>query len=375
MTNILGPEVSIVDLVDHGIIEAQEKERVEALAGKRGYYPLRPSASGHCKRQLALELEEYEGIRYHNKPELKPNIVRLFALGHSVERVVIDTLIKNSGLQIKYRQQVVDLFKLETGELIEGSIDLVLMGKNFKCVADVKSKKMNWSAGFKTSWDELLDNFSHFQSLEKLSDTGFYADDLSALIDELDGDWMVDNLLQLNLYANSSFCKDRDINCCSLIYYAKNTSDMFELRFKPSVEVFKRIERKYNEVSKAVKEGKVDQMECEFPIGTIRHAYCSCHKMRSYLPEDAAQYYFGTLPPKKWPTDSNRFKKKTALEAAYQAYLEGERGQEAKEKAEQEIVQILLDEKKQKVRFSDQAIYEARFLKTKNRFELRRSKL
>jgi len=373
--NILGPEVSFVDLVDHGILEKQKKDREEFLKGKKSYFPLRPSSAGHCSRKLALELEEYLGIRYHNKPELKPNIVRLFELGHSVERAVIDTLIKNSGFDIRYRQQVVDMFRLETGELIEGSIDLVLMKGPYKCVADVKSKKMNWSAGFKSSWDELLDDFSSFESLCKISDTGYYADDLQFLIDELDNDYMIDNLYQLNLYANTKFCKDRDINFCSLIYYAKNTSEMFELRFRPSEEIFKQTERKYNEVAKIVKEGKVDEMECEFPIGTMRHSFCDCHKMRPYLPDDPSTYYFGTLPPKKWPTDSNRLKKFQDIEKSYNAFKSLQKEAVQLEKEEQKIIQILLDEKKQKVRFADGAIYEAKFLKTKNKFELRRAKL
>lgn len=371
---LLGPEVSFVDLIDDGIAAEQQKQSDDRKDGIKSF-PLRPSSAGHCSRKLALELEEFRGIRFHNKPLLQPNIVRLFALGHKVEDAVINNLVKYSGFDIRYRQQVVDMFRLETGELIEGSIDLVLMKGQYRAVADVKSKKDKWSAGFKSGWDDLLDNFNHFESLIQISETGYYADDLSALIEELDNDFMTDNLYQLNLYANTQFCRERNINFCSLLYYSKNDSRMFELRFRPSEEVFKQTERKYNEVAKAVKEGKVDQMECEFPIGTMRHSYCDCHKMRPYLPDDPSTYYFSSLPPKKWPTDSNRFKKKDELESTYNTYKAGLKEVEKKEKAEEKIIQILLDEKKQKVRFSDGAIYEAKYLKTKDKFELRRSKL
>ena len=372
--NLLGPEVSFVDLIDDGIAAEQQKQSDDRKDGIKSF-PLRPSSAGHCSRKLALELEEFRGIRFHNKPLLQPNIVRLFALGHKVEDAVINSLVKYSGLDIRYRQQVVDMFRLETGELIEGSIDLVLMRGPYKCVADVKSKKDKWSAGFKSGWDELQDNFSNFLSLVRISDTGFYADDLEALIEELDNDFMTDNLYQLNLYANTQFCKERDINFCSLLYYSKNDSRMFELRFRPSEKVFLSTKEKYNAIARAVKEGTVDQMECEFPIGTMRHSFCDCHKMKPYLPDDPSSYYFGTLPPKKWPTDSNRFKDGPKLEGMYSAYKKLAKEADAFQKVEQDIIQVLLDEKKPKVRFSDGSIYEAKFLKTKDKFELRRSKL
>lgn len=371
---ILGPEVSFIDLIDHGIAEEQN---TQAEARKDGIksFPLRPSSAGHCSRKLALELEEYRGIRFHNKPLLEPHIVRLFALGHKVEDAVINSLVRYSGFDIRYRQQVVDMFRLETGELIEGSIDLVLMKGQYKAVADVKSKKDKWSAGFKSGWDELQDNFTNFSSLVQISDTGFYADDLQMLIDELDNDFMTDNLYQLNLYANTQFCKERGINFCSLLYYSKNDSRMFELRFRPSEEVFLNTQKKYNAIARAVRDRTVDEMECEFPIGTMRHSFCDCHKMKPYLPDDPTSYFFASLPPKKWPTDSNRFKNKSELEKQYDIYKAGLKEVEKKEKAEEKIIQILLDEKKQKVRFSDGSIYEAKFLKTKDKFELRRSKL
>lgn len=372
--NILGPEVSFVDLIDDGIATEQQKQSDDRKDGIKSF-PLRPSSAGHCSRKLALELEEFRGIRFHNKPLLQPNIVRLFALGHKVEDAVINSLVKYSGFDIRYRQQVVDMFRLETGELIEGSIDLVLMKGQYKAVADVKSKKDKWSAGFKSGWDELQEDFKTFESLVPISDTGYYADDLQHLIDELDYDFMTDNLYQLNLYANTSFCKERGIDFCSLLYYSKNDSRMFELRFRPSESVFKETERKYNEVARIVKEGNVDKMECEFPIGTMRHSFCDCHKMRPYLPDDPSTYYFGTLPPKKWPTDSNRLKKFQDIEKSYSAFKSLQKEAAQLEKEEQKIIQILLDEKKQKVRFADGAIYEAKFLKTKNKFELRRAKL
>ena len=374
MSRLLGPEVSFVDLIDHGIMEQQEKENADRVNGIKSF-PLRPSSAGHCSRKLALELEEYKGIRFHNKPILPANVVRLFALGHKVEDAVINSLVRHSGFDIRYRQQVVDMFRLETGELIEGSIDLVLMSKEYKCVADVKSKKDKWSQGFKSGWDELLDNLTHFSTVEKISDTGFYVDNLSEFLDELGHDFMADNFYQLNLYANTQFCKERNINFASLLYYSKNTSDMFEVRFRPCEKTFKETERKYNNVAKIVQEGKVDSMECEFPIGTMRHAFCDCHKLRPYLPEDPTTFYFATLPPKKWPTDSYKFKAAKDLETFYKAYKQGLEEVEAFEKAEQAIVQILTNEKKQKVRFKDGAIYEAKYLKTKDKFELRRSKL
>lgn len=369
-----GPDVGFPDLIDHEITLKQQIDIEKRLTGKIKYHPLRPSAAGHCSRKLALELEEYRGIAFHKKPILQPNIIRLFDLGHRVESSVINNLLMIGGFEVRYRQQVVSLFNLPSGDLIEGSIDLVLWSDMYKCIADVKSKKDKWSAGFKSGWDELLAKFSKFDSLEKITDCAFYADDLQALIDELDGDFMTDNLLQLNLYANSEFIRQRGIDVATLIYYNKNDSRLFELRFNPSQEVFNETKRKFEAVDKAVTERKVDTLYCDFPLGTLRHSVCDCHKIKSYLTDDPSRLYFDTLPPKSWPREVSRLKSGKKLSGLYNTFVQAKKDSQKAEKAEQAIIEVMQSERIQKVKFEDGTAYEAKFLKTLNKFQLRITK-
>lgn len=378
---VLGPSVGYTDLLDYCITEKLQKERDEQLKGEVKYHPLRPSAAGQCSRLLALNLNEYRGIKtYPNKPLIEPNIQRLFDLGHAIERETLRhfQLVKN--IQQRYKQQVLTFFEIKSedgkrSELIEGSCDFVFYSPDYRAIGDVKSKKDGFSVAFKTKWDEELSKFSQMPSLVQISENSFYADDLVAFIDELNGDWLVDNLLQLNLYATNPFMVERGVDHAFLYRLNKNDSRHMEIRFKPSKEVASYVEEKFKRVSLAVDRGEVDQMHCEWSIGTSRHAFCDCHKISPYTEHDPLRAFYKSLPPKAWPKDTSKLPEGEELEKHYETYKASEKEIKKREKAEQKILEIATKSKIAKIRFSDDQVYSVKFLKTpKEHFELRKDK-
>lgn len=379
MTEILGPECGFTDLLDYEINEKLKAEQLAKKEGKVRYHPLRPSSAGHCSRKLALELMEYRGKAFYNKPLIEPHIYRLFELGHLVEYASLRTLQLIKVVEQKYKQQSVTLFQLDRGkgfekELIEGSCDFVLYSSKYRCIGDVKSKKDGFSSYRSTKWDEELDKFSKFSSLTKLSPTAFYANDLTAFIEELGDDFLVDNLLQLNLYGCSSFMQERGIDWAFLYRYNKNDSRHMEIRFRLSKGEFKNVEAKFNKVAKAVDSDNLPE-SCDFSLGTIRHAFCDCHKMLPYSETDPVRAFFKNLPSKVWPKDAGTLKANIALLESYARYQIGILAEKATAKAEAEIIEILTQAKISKVKFEDGEIFEVKLLKSpREHFELRRSK-
>lgn len=377
---ILGPDVGFTDILDYEITNKLKAEAENRKAGKIKYHPLRPSSAGHCERKLALELMEYRGKAYYNKPLIEPNIDRLFSLGHSVEYSALRFFELIKIVEQRYKQQSLTLFTLDRGEnfeqeIIEGSCDFVLWSKQWKAIGDVKSKKDGWSSFYKSKWDEEFEKLKALPSVTQISDTAVYADDLDAFIEDLNGDWLVDNLLQLNLYANSTFMKERGVTFAFLYRYNKNDSRHMEVRFKPSERVAKYVEEKFNKIARIVDKGDVSNLVCQFNIGSMRHAFCDCHKMLPYSETDPLKSFFATLPKKVWAKDSSSLKYAGELNKAYLQYSKGKEGEKNAQKAEEKIIKILTEQKVSKVQFDDGLIYEVKLLKTpKEHFELRRSK-
>ncbi len=378
---LLGPDVGITDLLDYEITEKLKAEQEERKGGKIKYHPLRPSSAGHCSRKLALELMEYRGKAFYGKPLLEPSVYRLFELGHSVEFAALRSFQLVKIFEQKYKQQSMSIFELERGapglekEIMEGSCDFVLFSKKWRCIGDVKSKKDGFSSYVRTKWDEELEKFSGFKSLTKISSTAFYATNLSNLIAELGDDWLVDNLLQLNLYAMSPFMREREIDFAFLYRYNKNDSRHMELRFRPSGEVFDLVEAKFNRINKAVDTDQLPEA-CEFPIGSIRHAYCDCHLMLPYAATDPVRAFYQTCGSKVWPKDAKDLRRASELKSLYKGFKGCENYLKKREKAEAKIIEICTEEKISKVKFEDGHIYQIKLLKSpREHFELRRTKL
>lgn len=369
---ILGPPTGYTDLLDLGLVE-----KIKHEAANRGF-PLRPSAAGSCGRKLAYELMEHTGKASYPQEPMEPNTHRLLALGHSVEYSALRNFEVLLGFKQRYKQQVVSLFTLPAaGELparlVEGSMDVVLWSEQHKCVLDVKSAKDGFNVAYKTRWDETLAKYARFRSLTQLSETAFYADDLEALLVELDGDFLSDNLLQLNLYACSDFLVERGIDHAVIYKYGKNDSRHYEIRFRPSKKVMEATREKFERVYKTVGEtGSPEGVKKDSTLGSMRCAFCPYAKQ--CWNENTLKAWFGNMPKKDWPKDASYISKD--MPALFQLYEQAASADAIRAKYERDILTVLVDKQITKVRLSNGNIYECKHYKSPQpHFALKRSKI
>ena len=371
---ILGPEVSYCDLLDHEIVEKMKSDQ------KSRGFPLRPSAAGYCAKRLAFDLNEHLGFATYPKEEMKPELYRLLNLGHSVEYSALKNLELLPGFSLRYKQQMVSMFRLDpapgetVGRLIEGSMDAVLWSDQYKALIDIKSAKDGFSMAYKTRWDETLDKFNQMKSLVRIGEgNGWYADDVEAFITELNGDFLVDNLVQLNLYACSDFLRERGIDHAVVYKYGKNDSRHYEIRFRPSMALFEKTRQKFNAVYKAITSGAgPETIKCESYLGSFRCAYCP-YKSQCHPGSDPTKAWYANFPKKKWPVDLDADSELGALFEQYEGAALVSKEQEV---LETKICSLLADEEINKIKLANGHIYEVKLLKTpRPHFELRRSKL
>jgi hypothetical protein len=375
---LIGPPVGYTDMLDISIHD-------HLRSGARSkYFPLRPSSAGACARKLAYDLMAFHGYAEYPTEHMTPEVYRLLELGSSVEFSLLKVLRTVAPhVEQKYKQQVVELFRLEpvTGEamgrLIEGSIDAALVSEKWKCVMDVKSFKDGFSAAYQTRMDETLAKFGKMASLAQISDTAYWAANLDALVEELRGDFLTDNLKQVNCYLCSDFMKSRGFNHGVVWKYNKNDSRHYEIRFAPSQTQFDAVRDKFNRVNQAVAKKDPDAVKRDAVLGSMRCAFCPYQK--ECWQEDAKKAWFRTFPPKKWPIDVAKLRlkpaEKAALEKAFAQFEAAGEAADAAAHAESAIIGTLAELEIAKVRLASGAVYEVKHLKSpRPHFELRRSK-
>lgn len=275
-STVLGPPVGYVDLLNE-----ETKEYIKKNAGKFQKSPLRPSASGKCARELYYELMEFSGKASYPKELMGPDVHRLLNLGHSVEYHVIKQFeLLKSLFEIRYKQQVLSFQYLKAennpglSQWLEGSLDLVFWSEKYKCVADVKSKK-DRSYGRMTAWEKMSGQLEHMESIEKIGDNSYWADNLEAFLLELNDPFFEANFKQLNLYACSDFLRERGIDHGAILQYNKNTSQLREVRFRPSLELYRKTIQKFQDVLTAVDTGNPELAPQEYAKGTFKCNYCA----------------------------------------------------------------------------------------------------
>lgn len=369
--NFLGPEVGYTDLLDLAI-----SEKLKAEAEGPGYNPIRPSGAGYCARKLGYALNEYRGNAKYPKELKSPATFRLLELGHAVEYAALKHFQLLKIIQVKFKQQTLLFEPVKRGENIEneilmGSCDFVLWSQKYKAVGDVKSRKDNFSAAYKTRWDEELDTFANMASLQQLSETAFYADNLDDLIEELGDDLFVDNLYQLNLYATSDFMAKVGVDHGFIYRYNKNDSRHLEIRFRPSQRAKKYVEDKFNNVSLNVDAGTLEAIPKEWMLGGIHCAFCD-YRTQCWGDDDALRAYFNTFPKKEWPKDIVAGDFLAEVFETYEADLKIANDLETLEQA---ILKQMSERNMKKIRLPNGNVYETKYLKSPQpHVELRRSK-
>lgn len=360
---IKAPSIGYIDLLDVALVENHKENPWQST-------PIRPSAAGKCETALAYDYMAFTG-KMPNVPEDRPpNVIRLLSLGHSVEFSMMQNLrlLKDKfDIKMTHKQHTVDCAKIKdpvTGEdiWIQGSTDFCLESEShgFKTICDAKSMKDAFSRTHKTRFDEELDKYSNMKTLEKLSDTCFYAEDILAFIRELGPNFKIMNISQLNYYACSDFFKRRGFDNCSLLYYNKNDSRMFELRFKPNQELADKVTRKFQNAINSTDPQK--DTTKTYQIGSIICAFCP-YKDKCWN-DNALKAYFATYPPKKWPTDITKLgKRKKEVSELFSEFLQHD--VKKKETIESRICKLLNEEQVRKIKLDNGRVFEVKLLKTK----------
>jgi len=379
---VLGPpDTGYTDLLNHLTEERLKKDRAD---GKdRSKTPLRPSAAGQCTRELAYGLMEHHGFANYDKKLNSAEGYRIFSLGHSVEYDIIKQMreLMKEYFEIKYTQQSLSFARLtaknnpKLSQWLEGSTDLVLWSEKYKCIADIKSKKVKYSSYRDDNWTEFSDKLKRLPSVQPLSDTAFWVADLPLFLREVNDPFLAANFLQLNLYAMNPFILERGIDHAAIIQYDKNSSRLREIRFKPSQELYDYIIQKMQTALDAVDAGNPELAPKDFQLGSIKCAFCDYSK-ECWKGVETTREFFKTLPPKRWPTDTSRMGDVgEVIDEIYLEYATIVNSEEAKDRLEQELVTMLNEEKVTKVRFSDGNVYEVKLYKSpREHFALKRSK-
>lgn len=388
---IIGPKFGYLNLLDAEIEEELKKDEKDRVKGNTSRFnPLRPSSAGKCSRELAYDLSEFRGYGVYKKELLEPRVVRLLSLGYSIEFSALRNFSKYvKGLDQRYGQTTITLFEVKRGkgyssELIEGKPDSCFflevpgeMGRVYKSIMDVKSFGDGWHKAFKTRMEGTLEKLSDMESLIHLGENSFYAPDVKEFIEELGPqDFIVDNIIQLNLYACSEFMKQRGIDHAWIYKYNKNNSSHYEIRFKPCMDLYKQAQNKFNKISVQVDKDKgPGGVNKDFSLGSIRCAFCK--RKEECWGRDAKEVereFYKTLPPKKWPVDTHKMENGDELESLFLEYENKQKEAKKIAKIEEKILKLLMDKKISKVRTSESKIYEVKNLRTKG-MVLRRGKL
>lgn len=367
---IPGPSVGLNHLIDaYTMLIAEERSK------EMKYNPLRPSSAGKCSRELAYEYAQYKGYVPIDQEPFAPATSRLLDLGHSVEyhannqmRAAFAKMPK--PIQIRYKQQVVDICLLHDGSRVEGSIDFWLEGDGWKGIGDWKSKAEKWSAFFKSNWEDfregLINNPHVVQISPESGPDAFFITDLKAFLETHGDPWFAKNLYQLNLYGCTEFAKARGVDFCSIMQYGKSTSQLREVRWAPDERVAADRIEMFQRVAKTVDETKdPTQVQKDYVLGSAKCGYCPFQKQ--CWPEDnALKESYKSLPKKTWSKDFDRLPKdaQAKLEPLFEQYLSLSNTLAEQEKAEEKIVKILDECKVYKVKFTNGHVYQTKRLKS-----------
>jgi hypothetical protein len=234
-------------------------------------------------------MREYAGLETFKIAPMSGEQTLLFDLGHAIESHLIRNIRQHfKAAEVKFTQQVLDFGMIEAvndvrlSQHFEGSIDLCLYSEKHKCCVDVKSKGDYYDfRKRKTAWDAMDDKFDTMESVTRISDRAVWVEDLIAFLDELDDPFFRSNFVQLNLYLNSDFLKDRGVDHGAIIQYQKNKSKLREIRFKPSKKLYDMTREKMVNVVRAVDESNIELAPAEYPAGSYKSRYCDFCKAKT----------------------------------------------------------------------------------------------
>lgn len=279
---LIGPATGYVDMLMYEIVENAKKE------SRFQRTPIRPSAAGKCPRELYYELEQFLGKASYPPREMEAETHLLLNLGHHIERHLIEHFRRHfSVAEVKYTQQTLDFGEIKSidndtfKQHLEGSLDLCLVSNKFKCVIDVKSKGDSYDfKSRKYKWEADSNKLAMMSSVQSLSDRAFWVDNLDDFLDELQDPFFEANFLQLNMYLNSDFIKNRGLDHGAIIQYHKSKSKLREIRFRPSTTVFEKVKNKFQDVINAVSNNSPATLDAPYEPTNFKSKYCDACKLK-----------------------------------------------------------------------------------------------
>jgi CRISPR/Cas system-associated exonuclease Cas4 (RecB family) len=302
-STILGPMRGYTDLLDDATYKKIKRDRMTGQEFQKT--PIRPSASGDCERALAYQLMQFHGKASYATDMINPELNRIFALGHSIEWHVIKQFdLMRDMFEMRYKQQNLSFAYLTAkadpsmSQWLEGSLDMVFWSEKYKCVADVKSKKNRFITKTRTDWDETAAKLQTMASVEQISESAYWANDLPAFLAELNDPFFASNFKQLNMYANATFLKERGVDHGSIIQYNKNDSRIREVRFRPSESLYLETVAKFQRALDAAAAGTPEVAEQEFELGSIKCGYCK-YAAQCRPDVDTKQAFFNSFRKRK----------------------------------------------------------------------------
>lgn len=389
MSEVLGPEISYVDLLNVKTRQAAAMEE-EAIAqgAQPPYNPLRPSSAGKCTRELAYSLMEFTKQTYYPKEVREPNVTRLLSVGHFLEDQLIQQFEKFIGdyFKVKYKQHSVEGFEVtskkyeQVSGVVEGSIDWCFWSPETRGLIDAKTKKDKFHQHYRTDWEATTEKLKDMRTVETIgnSDKGFWIEDVDAFLAELKDPFWEQNFFQTNFYANTDWAKRKGIDHVSLIYYSKNDSRLREIRFKPSAALYEKTRAKFQEAVDACDEGDPTKARRDYQLGSIKCAFCPYSKQCWGSKSDALGDYFETFPKKKWPKDTAKLKKVIAdsFELLYNDFIATSNAAASQRETEDQILRLMEEHNISRIRFKDNKIYERKLYKSpRQHYRLKRTKL
>lgn len=373
---MLGPAVGYTDLLNNETIELMEKEAQEAST----YHPIRPSNSGGCTRELAYKLAEFTGLAKYDKKVETAETHRLLSLGGYIENHLVRMIERFLTLfKSRYKQQVLEFYQLTSktdpslSHMVEGSLDLCLFSAKYRCVIDIKSKKDRFSAAYASQWEQTTAKLMRMTTVQQISETAFWVEDLPAFLEELRDPFFAANFLQLNGYACTEFLRKRGVDHGAILQYNKNSSEIREVRFKPSQELFDQIRNKFQVVLDAIGAKNIELAPKDYALGSIKCAFCVYSK-QCWGDRDSLKEYLGSWKKDDPITAVDGIKAAAAVQELFAKYEEYKSYEEKAEAAEEDILKLLLEEDVKRIKLSNGHVYALKYLKGEDAIKLRRGK-
>ena len=379
---ILGPDVGLTDLLDAAVLAKQEEEHGQP----QRFLPLRPSASGYCARKLAYDYSAYHGLSEKVQEVKKAHTIRLLDLGHHIEKAALDQLYRAGMFKLKYKQQSLHFTTLESyttddgkeipGTHIEGSPDVVIEYPDGSIgLYDVKSKNTKFSSWRDNTWEESLWQLSHMSSVVPISETAFWIPNIEAFFDENHDESLQQNITQCNFYALNPFMQQRGVTFGGILRYAKNDSQIVEIRFALSQKRYDYVLNKFKLIHENA--ATPEKVPKEMMLGSMACAYCP-YAARCWPEINTKKEHYKNQPAKEWATDVERLPADVAteLDELQAKFDEAEKESNRLDKIKEKMLLLMKQVDKTKIKTTNGQVFEAKYLASpKPHYDVRKSKV